>query len=65
MGDEYCFVCNRVTDHWGEHDALVEVGLARYRDDGTVLRTDKWDDALAKVIVDAEWEATKKEFGLV
>lgn len=63
--DEYCFVCNRVTDHWGEHDALVDAGLAQYSDDGTVYRTEKWDDALAKEITEAEWEAYKKEFGLV
>lgn len=28
--DEYCFVCSRATDHRGEHDDLVEQGLATY-----------------------------------
>lgn len=27
---EYCFVCGRCTDHRGEHDDLVEQGLAVY-----------------------------------
>lgn len=27
---EYCFVCRRCTDHVGEHDDLVEAGLAEY-----------------------------------
>lgn len=27
---EYCFVCLRATDHRGEHDDLVEQGLATY-----------------------------------
>jgi hypothetical protein len=36
---EYCFVCGRATDHRGEHDALVEQGLAAYsRTEGVVYR---------------------------
>lgn len=27
---EFCFVCSRATDHRGEHDDLVEQGLAVY-----------------------------------
>lgn len=35
--DEWCFVCKRPTDHRGEHDDLVEQGLASYdRFSGTV-----------------------------
>lgn len=26
--DAHCFVCGRHTDHWGEHDDLVELGQA-------------------------------------
>ena len=37
MGEPFCFVCGRCTDHWGEHDDLVEAGKAEYRDDGTVI----------------------------
>ncbi len=28
--DEWCFVCNRPTDHRAEHDDLVDQGLASY-----------------------------------
>lgn len=28
--DEWCFVCNRATDHRAEHDDLVDQGLASY-----------------------------------
>lgn len=34
--DPHCFVCGRHTDHWGEHDDMVEAGTARYEDDGSV-----------------------------
>lgn len=27
---DWCFVCQRPTDHWGEHDDLVEEGKASY-----------------------------------
>lgn len=30
--NEWCFVCSRPTDHRGEHDDLVEQGLASYDD---------------------------------
>jgi len=43
--EPYCFVCNRSTDHFAEHDDLVEAGLAEYVN-GDVRRTDKWDDAV-------------------
>jgi len=26
----FCFVCNRCTDHVGEHDDLLDAGLAEY-----------------------------------
>lgn len=35
--DPHCFVCGRHTDHWGEHDDMVEAGTARYEDDGSVF----------------------------
>lgn len=34
--DPHCFVCQRHTDHWGEHDDMVEAGTARYGSDGSV-----------------------------
>lgn len=34
--DPFCFVCGRCTDHVGEHEELVLVGLAEYRDGGIV-----------------------------
>ena len=57
MDDAYCFVCGRVTDHFGEHEALVEAGLAVYRDNGSVVRTDTWDDELARQIQEREYQA--------
>jgi hypothetical protein len=55
--DPHCFVCRRHTDHFGEHDALVEAGLAYYTGDGSVHRTDAWDADLARAIADAEYQA--------
>jgi hypothetical protein len=34
--EPFCFVCNRCTDHFAEHDDLVEAGQAFYAEDGTV-----------------------------
>ena len=34
--DPFCFVCGRNTDHFAEHDDLVETGKARYGDNGNV-----------------------------
>jgi hypothetical protein len=34
--DPHCFVCGRHTDHFAEHDDLVEQGKARYGEDGSV-----------------------------
>jgi hypothetical protein len=34
--DPHCFVCGRHTDHFGEHDDLVDAGKAVYYDDGSV-----------------------------
>lgn len=31
-----CFVCGRITDHFAEHDDLVEQGRAIYGPDGSV-----------------------------
>lgn len=36
IDEAHCFVCGRHTDHWGEHDDLVEQGKARYEDNGSV-----------------------------
>lgn len=38
----YCFVCSRLTDHFAEHDDLVEAGLAKYGEDGSVYRVGNW-----------------------
>lgn len=50
----FCFVCSRVTDHWGEHDGLVAAGMVRYAANGNVYRTETYDADKAKKIVDAE-----------
>jgi hypothetical protein len=43
--DAHCFVCSRHTDHFAEHDDLVEQGFARYEDDGSVTWTEKgWNE---------------------
>lgn len=56
----FCFICGRVTDHFAEHDDLVEAGLAEY--DGVyVNRTDAWTPAAAKAITDASWERYQRE----
>lgn len=34
--DPHCFVCQRHTDHFAEHDDMVEAGTARYGSDGSV-----------------------------
>ena len=60
--DAHCFVCSRHTDHLGEHEALVEAGLAEYADGGTVLRTALWNAELAAKIAEEEWQAYKLTF---
>lgn len=53
----YCFVCNRVTDHFAEHDALVEAGLAEYdTTSGDVHRTVNYEPALAAAIAEVDYE---------
>lgn len=43
--DPHCFVCGRHTDHFAEHDDMVEAGYAQYEDDGTVTWTEKgWNE---------------------
>jgi hypothetical protein len=43
--DPHCFVCGRHTDHFAEHDDLVEQGFARYESDGTVTWTQAgWEE---------------------
>jgi len=42
--DAHCFVCGRHTNHFAEHDDMVEAGTARYGDDGSVYPVPwKWD----------------------
>lgn len=36
LSEPHCFVCGRHTDHFGEHDDMVEAGTARYDDEGNV-----------------------------
>ena len=58
MWDSWCGVCARPTDHFGEHDGLVAAGLAEYdTETGSVRKTDLWDEAMAKAVSDAEYEA--------
>lgn len=53
--DPHCFVCHRHTDHGSEHDALVEAGLATVGRDGSVYRTDAYDEDLAREIFEADY----------
>ena len=62
QADPHCFVCSRHTDHFAEHDALVDAGLAEYESDGTVVKTSLWDATLAAKVVEAEWQEYKKTF---
>ena len=62
--DAHCFVCRRHTNHGGEHDDLVEAGLASYGPDGSVYRTEKWDADEAKRISDATYRTYMIEAGL-
>lgn len=58
--EAHCFVCNRHTDHFAEHDGLVEAGLAEYRN-GSVYRTAEWDDGKAKAVAEAEYQRYLEE----
>lgn len=62
--DPHCFVCGRHTDHFAEHDALVDSGLAEYGQDGSVYRTAKWEDSLAAEIAEREYQEYCKRLGL-
>jgi hypothetical protein len=43
--DPHCFICSRHTDHFAEHDDMVEAGYAQYESDGTVTWTEKgWNE---------------------
>lgn len=55
--EPFCFVCGRCTDHVGEHEALVEAGLARYSGDGSVYKTEAWDAEVAAKVSEAEYQA--------
>lgn len=53
----YCFVCTRATDHFAEHDALVEAGLAAYdTESGSVYRTAAWDDRFAELVSEVDFQ---------
>lgn len=45
--DPHCFVCGRHTDHYAEHDDMVEAGTAYYTEEGDVWPTGQgpqaWD----------------------
>jgi hypothetical protein len=55
--DPHCFVCHRHTDHFAEHDELVDAGLAAYGSDGSVYRTDAYDEDLARAVFEAAYAA--------
>lgn len=58
--DAFCFVCGRPTDHVGEHEALVALGLASYQTQDElahVVKTAAWDDAFAAAVSEAEYQA--------
>jgi hypothetical protein len=43
--DPHCFVCGRHTNHFAEHDDMVEQGFAQYEQDGSVTWTEKgWNE---------------------
>lgn len=52
---EWCSVCSRATDHTGEHDGLVEAGMAVYGPGGAVSKTETYDSSLARKIEEAEY----------
>lgn len=64
VDDPHCFVCRRHTDHAGEHSALVEAGLAYYTGDGSVHRSEKWDDEQARLVAEAEYREYRERLGL-
>lgn len=43
--EPFCFVCGRATDHFAEHDDLVDQGLASYDRDGYVHVTEAGHNA--------------------
>lgn len=53
--DPHCYVCGRHTDHFAEHDNLVEDGFATYGDDGSVYRTEAWDADAVTASNQAAW----------
>jgi hypothetical protein len=65
----YCFLCSRCTDHSGEHDALVDEGLAEYETDaegywtGTVLKTEFYHPIAARIISEIDYWFYKQSFG--
>ena len=64
LDEAHCFVCGRHTDHAGEHDALVEAGLAYYTTSGSVHRTDIWDPEKAAAVARDEYLVLCLAYGL-
>lgn len=53
----FCFVCKRPVEHIGEHEALVNAGMAEYDDEsGVVRKTKSYDSAKAQKIQKEEAE---------
>jgi hypothetical protein len=50
--DPHCFACRRHTDHFGEHDDLVALGLVTYGEGLDVLVTDLWYTAEGEYLRD-------------
>lgn len=56
----FCFICSRSTEHVGDHDDLLEAGLVKYRDNGSVVATPAWDGEEAERVINE----TRKAVGL-
>lgn len=53
----FCFVCKRPVEHIGEHEALVNAGMAEYDDElGVVRKTKSYDSVKAQKIQKEEAE---------
>lgn len=62
--DDWCGVCSRATDHTGEHDELVEAGLASY-EAGGVRKTAAWNEDMARKVSDSSYAAYELRFRVV
>lgn len=57
---DWCGVCHRATDHFGEHDDMIAAGLAAVDEDGYLVRTAAWSDDVARLVADAGFEAYQR-----